>query len=107
MKLIIAVIKPFKLDDVRAALTAAGVQGMTVSAVHGIGRQKMAGSEAEASMVPKMKIEMVVEDDQVDPVLDAIQASAATGTVGDGKIFVADVGHAVRIRTGETNEAAI
>ncbi len=107
MKLIIAVIKPFKLDGVRAALTEAGVQGMTVSEVRGIGRETQAGGGEASTMVPKMKIEIVVEDEQVALVMEAIQASAATGAVGDDKIFVADVGQAVRIRTGETDEAAL
>lgn len=105
--MIIAVIQPFKLDAVRAALTEAGVQGMTVSEVRGIGRPTLAGTDTATTMVPKMKIEIVVEDVLLDAVLDAIQASAATGDVGDGKIFVADVGQAVRIRTGEMNEAAL
>lgn len=104
MKLVIAVIKPFKLEAVRAALTAMDVRGMTVSEVRGSGDS---GAGAEGAMVPKMKIEVVVDDAQVSAVVEAVQASAATGSVGDGKIFVAEVGQAVRIRTGETDEAAL
>jgi nitrogen regulatory protein PII len=112
MKLIIAVIKPFKLDDVREALSAAGVQGMTVSEVKGFGRQKgqteiYRGAEYTTNMVPKIKIEVVVEDGQAAQVVETIQQAAHTGSIGDGKIFVADVGQAVRIRTGETNETAL
>jgi nitrogen regulatory protein P-II 2 len=112
MKLIIAVIKPFKLDDVREALSAAGVQGMTVSEVKGCGRQKgqteiYRGAEYTTNMVPKIKIEVVVEDGQAAQVVETIQQAAHTGSIGDGKIFVADVGQAVRIRTGETNETAL
>jgi nitrogen regulatory protein PII len=112
MKLIIAVIKPFKLDEVREALSAAGVQGMTVSEVKGFGRQKgqteiYRGAEYTTNMVPKIKIEVVVEDSQAAQVVETIQQSAHTGSIGDGKIFVADVGQAVRIRTGETNETAL
>jgi nitrogen regulatory protein P-II 2 len=104
MKLVIAVIKPFKLEAVRAALTALDVRGMMVSEVRGSGDS---GAGAEGAMVPKMKIEVVVDDAQVSAVVEAVQASAATGSVGDGKIFVAEVGQAVRIRTGETDEAAL
>jgi len=112
MKLVIAVIKPFKLDEVREALASAGVQGMTVSEVKGYGRQKghteiYRGAEYAITMVPKVKIEVVVEDVQLSMVVEAIQQSATTGTIGDGKIFVADIGQAVRIRTGETNDAAL
>ena len=112
MKLIIAVIKPFKLDEVREALSAAGVQGMTVSEVKGFGRQKgqteiYRGAEYTTNMVPKIKIEVVVEDSQAAQVVETIQQSAHTGSIGDGKIFVADIGQAVRIRTGETNETAL
>lgn len=112
MKLVIAIVKPYKLDDVREALSAAGVQGMTVSEVQGFGRQKghteiYRGAEYTANMVPKVKIEVVIDDDQLPAVLDAIEQNAKTGTIGDGKIFVTDVGHAVRIRTGETNDAAL
>jgi nitrogen regulatory protein P-II 2 len=112
MKLIIAVIKPFKLDDVREALSAAGVQGMTVSEVKGFGRQKgqteiYRGAEYTTNMVPKIKIEVVVDDAQASHVVETIQQAAHTGSIGDGKIFVADIGQAVRIRTGETNETAL
>ena len=112
MKLVIAVIKPFKLDDVREALSTAGVQGMTVSEVKGFGRQKgqteiYRGAEYTTNMVPKIKIEVVVEDGQAAQVVETIQQAAHTGSIGDGKIFVADIGLAVRIRTGETNETAL
>ena len=112
MKLVIAIIKPFKLDEVREALTAAGVQGMTVSEVKGFGRQKgqteiYRGAEYTTNMVPKIKIEVVVTDEQVASVVETIQQTAHTGSIGDGKIFVAEVSSAVRIRTGETNETAL
>ena len=112
MKLVIAIIKPFKLDEVREALSAAGVQGMTVSEVKGFGRQKgqteiYRGAEYTTNMVPKVKIEVVVEDGQAAQVVETIQQAAHTGSIGDGKIFVADIGQAVRIRTGETNETAL
>ena len=112
MKLIIAIIKPFKLDDVRDVLTALGVQGLTVSEVKGYGRQKgqteiYRGAEYESSFVPKTKIEVVVADDLADRVVEAIETTAATGKIGDGKIFVLEVAKAVRIRTGETDNAAI
>ena len=112
MKLVIAIIKPFKLDEVREALTASGVQGMTVSEVKGFGRQKgqteiYRGAEYTTNMVPKIKIEIVVGDDIVSQVVETIQQTAHTGSIGDGKIFVAEVTSAVRIRTGETNETAL
>ena len=112
MKLVIAVIKPFKLDEVREALSAAGVQGMTVTEVKGFGRQKgqteiYRGAEYTTNMVPKIKIEVVVEDSQLARVVETIQQAAHTGSIGDGKIFVADIAQAVRIRTGETNETAL
>ena len=112
MKLVIAIIKPFKLDEVREALTATGVQGMTVSEVKGFGRQKgqteiYRGAEYTTNMVPKIKIEVVVTDEQVASVVETIQQTAHTGSIGDGKIFVAEVASAVRIRTGETNETAL
>ncbi len=112
MKLVIAVIKPFKLDEVREALSAAGVQGMTVTEVKGFGRQKgqteiYRGAEYTTNMVPKIKIEVVVDDGQLARVVETIQQAAHTGSIGDGKIFVADIGQAVRIRTGETNETAL
>ncbi len=112
MKLIIAIIKPFKLDDVREALSAIGVAGLTVSEVKGYGRQKgqteiYRGAEYEASFVPKTKLEIVVTSDMADRVCDVIQQTAATGKIGDGKIFVLDVAKTIRIRTGETDQAAI
>ena len=112
MKLVIAIIKPFKLDEVREALSATGVQGMTVTEVKGFGRQKgqteiYRGAEYSTNMVPKIKIEVVVEDAQVGQVVETIQQAAHTGSIGDGKIFVTTIGQAVRIRTGETNETAL
>jgi nitrogen regulatory protein P-II 2 len=112
MKLVIAIIKPFKLDEVREALSALGVQGMTVTEVKGFGRQKgqteiYRGAEYSTNMVPKIKIETVVGDDLAARVVEAIQQSANTGAIGDGKIFVLDVGSAVRIRTGETDDTAL
>ena len=112
MKLIIAIIKPFKLDEVREALTEIGIAGMTVSEVKGFGRQKgqteiYRGAEYSTNMVPKIKIEVVCTTDLASKVVEAIQASANTGAIGDGKIFVLDVGQAVRIRTGETDETAL
>ena len=112
MKLVIAIIKPFKLDEVREALMAAGIQGMTVIEVKGFGRQKgqteiYRGAEYTTNMVPKIKIEVVVADSMVAAVVETIQAAAQTGSIGDGKIFVAEVISAVRIRTGETDETAL
>jgi len=112
MKLIMAIIKPFKLDDVREALTPLGVQGLTVSEVKGFGRQKgqteiYRGAEYHVNFLPKVKIEVVVNDDLVDPVVEAIIKSAHTGKIGDGKIFIIDIERAVRIRTGETDGAAL
>jgi nitrogen regulatory protein PII len=112
MKLIVAIIKPFKLEDVRDALAAAGVQGMTVSEVRGFGRQKgqteiYRGAEYNTAFVPKVRIEIVVSDGVVAGAIEAIQTTANTGSIGDGKIFVLDVDQAVRIRTGELNEDAI
>ena len=112
MKLVIAVIKPFKLDEVREALSATGVQGMTVTEVKGFGRQKgqteiYRGAEYTTNMVPKIKIEVAIEDGQAARVVETIQQAAHTGSIGDGKIFVTDIGQAVRIRTGETNETAL
>lgn len=112
MKLVMAIIKPFKLDDVREALTPLGIQGMTVSEVKGFGRQKgqteiYRGAEYEVSFLPKVKIEIAVSDDLVESTVEAIQKSAQTGKIGDGKIFVLDVGQAVRIRTGETDTQAL
>jgi nitrogen regulatory protein P-II 2 len=112
MKLVIAVIKPFKLDEVRDALTAIGVHGMTVTEVKGYGRQKghteiYRGTEYAVNFLPKIKIEVAVPSEQADKVVDAITAAAKTGQIGDGKIFVYDIDHAVRIRTGETDTAAL
>jgi nitrogen regulatory protein P-II 2 len=112
MKLIMAIIKPFKLDEVRESLTALGVQGLTVTEVKGFGRQKgqteiYRGAEYSVSFLPKVKIEVVLEDGQVDQVVEAISKAANTGRIGDGKIFVLDVSAAVRIRTGETGAEAL
>jgi nitrogen regulatory protein P-II 2 len=112
MKLVMAIIKPFKLDEVRDALTGVGVHGLTVTEVKGYGRQKghteiYRGTEYAVSFLPKLKIEVAVAADQVDKVTDAIVGAAKTGQIGDGKIFVFDVDHAVRIRTGETDDAAL
>jgi len=112
MQLIIAIIKPFKLDEVRDALTAIGVHGMTISEVKGYGRQKghteiYRGAEYAVHFLPKVRIEVAVPDEQADRVIDAITASAKTGQIGDGKIFVTDLSRAVRIRTGETNNDAL
>ena len=112
MKLIMAIIKPFKLDDVREALTPLGVQGLTVTEVKGFGRQKgqteiYRGAEYHVNFLPKVKIEVVVTADLADQVIEAITKSAQTGKIGDGKIFVLDVERAVRIRTGETDAAAL
>jgi nitrogen regulatory protein P-II 2 len=112
MKLIIAIIKPFKLDEVREALMGIGATGMTVTEVKGFGRQKgqteiYRGAEYSTNMVPKIKIEIACPDDLADSAVEAIQATASTGAIGDGKIFVLDLGQAVRIRTGETNETAL
>jgi nitrogen regulatory protein P-II 2 len=112
MKMVMAIIKPFKLDEVREALTALGVAGMTVTEVKGFGRQKgqteiYRGAEYSTSMVPKLKVEVVCADSLSARVVEAIQQSANTGAIGDGKIFVLDVGEAVRIRTGEIDETAL
>ena len=112
MKLVIAIIKPFKLDEVREALSGVGIAGMTVTEVKGFGRQKghteiYRGAEYSTNMVPKIKIEVVCASDMAGAVVEAIQASANTGAIGDGKIFVLDVGQAVRIRTGETDDSAL
>ena len=112
MKLIVAVIKPFKLDDVREALTPLGVQGLTVSEVKGFGRQKgqteiYRGAEYHVSFLPKVKIEVAVADDLADQVIEAIAKAGHTGKIGDGKIFVVDLQRAVRIRTGETDTEAL
>ncbi len=112
MKKIEAIIKPFKLDDVKDALHDAGVSGLTVSEVKGFGRQKghtelYRGAEYVVDFLPKVKIEVVVEDDQAERVVEAIEAAARTGRIGDGKIFVLGVEQAVRIRTGDRGEDAI
>jgi len=112
MKLVMAVIKPFKLDEVRDALTGIGVHGLTVTEVKGYGRQKghteiYRGTEYAVSFLPKLKIEVAVAADQVDKVTEAITAAAKTGQIGDGKFFVSTVERAVRIRTGETDDAAL
>ena len=112
MKLITAVIKPFKLEEVRSALTDLGLQGMTVSEVKGYGRQKghteiYRGAEYAVNFLPKIKIEVVVPSGEVDKVVEAITRSAKTGQIGDGKIFVSAIEHTVRIRTGETDDSAL
>ena len=112
MKLIVAVIKPFKLDDVREALSETGVHGLTVTEVKGFGRQKghtelYRGAEYVVAFLPKIRIDIAVTDDAVDTVIEAVLASARTGKVGDGKIFVSPLEHVVRIRTGEEDEGAI
>jgi nitrogen regulatory protein P-II 2 len=112
MKLITAIIKPFKLDEVREALSEINVQGMTVTEVKGFGRQKghtelYRGAEYVVDFLPKIKIEAAVDDDIVDQVIDAIQGAARTGKIGDGKIFVSDLNQVIRIRTGETGNEAL
>ena len=112
MKLVMAIIKPFKLDGTREALTELGIQGLTVSEVKGFGRQKgqteiYRGAEYAVSFLPKVKVEVVVEDGLLDRVVETIQTAANTGKIGDGKIFVLDVAQAVRIRTGESGADAI
>lgn len=112
MKLVIAIIKPFKLDEVREALTTLGVHGLTASEVKGFGRQKgqseiYRGAEYTVSFLPKVKIEVAVADDMVERVVESIRSTAQTGRIGDGKIFVCDITHAVRIRTGETGNDAL
>ncbi|GBR43515.1 P-II family nitrogen regulator [Neokomagataea thailandica] len=112
MKLVTAIIKPFKLDDIREALTPLGIQGLTVTEVKGFGRQKgqteiYRGAEYHVSFLPKLKIEIVVSDNVVQEVVDIIRDAAHTGKIGDGKIFVSPVDEIIRIRTGETGEAAL
>jgi nitrogen regulatory protein P-II 2 len=112
MKIVMAIIKPFKLDEVRDALTAVGVQGLTVTEVKGYGRQKghteiYRGTEYAVSFLPKIKLEVAVAADMVDKVVEAISAAAKTGQIGDGKIFVMPLEDAVRIRSGETGETAL
>lgn len=112
MKLIMAIIKPFKLDDVREALTPLGIQGLTVSEVKGFGRQKgqteiYRGAEYQVSFLPKVKIEVAVPSDLAEQVVEAICSTAKTDKIGDGKVFVFDIQKAVRIRTGETDSDAL
>jgi len=112
MKIVMAIIKPFKLEEVRDALTAIGVHGLTVTEVKGYGRQKghteiYRGAEYAVSFLPKIKIEVAINSDQVDKTIEAITAAAKTGQIGDGKIFVINLEHAVRIRTGEADAAAL
>jgi nitrogen regulatory protein P-II 2 len=112
MKLVIAVIKPFKLDEVREALTRIGIHGMTVTEVKGYGRQKghmeiYRGAEYAVNFLPKVRIELGVASEQVDQVMDVLAAAARTGQIGDGKIFVTPIDHALRIRTGETDSDAL
>ena len=112
MKIVMAIIKPFKLDEVRDALTSVGVHGMTVTEVKGYGRQKghteiYRGTEYAVSFLPKLKIEVAIPSDQADKIIETITTAAKTGQIGDGKIFVLSLDQAVRIRTGETAEAAL
>ena len=112
MKLVVAIIKPFKLDDVREALAEVGVQGITVTEVKGFGRQKghtelYRGAEYVVDFLPKIKLEVAVADDQLDRVIEAIQVSARTGKIGDGKIFVSALEQVIRIRTGELDHDAL
>lgn len=112
MKLVTAIIKPFKLDDVREALSEIGVQGLTTTEVKGFGRQKghtelYRGAEYVVDFLPKVKLEIAIGDDQVDAVIDAVTKSAQSGKIGDGKIFVTNIEQAIRIRTGESGEEAL
>jgi nitrogen regulatory protein P-II 2 len=112
MKMIIAIIKPFKLEDVRDALTATGIQGMTVAEVKGYGRQKghteiYRGAEYAVNFLPKIRLDVAVDDNQADKVVEVIANAAKTGQIGDGKIFVTGIDSAVRIRTGETDSDAL
>jgi len=112
MKLLTAIIKPFKLEEVRSALTDIGLQGMTVTEVKGYGRQKghteiYRGAEYAVSFLPKIKIEIVIADDQVEKAIEAVSSVAKTGQIGDGKIFVSPIEHTIRVRTGETGETAL
>ena len=112
MKMIMAVIKPFKLDDVREALASHGIAGITVTEVKGFGRQKghtelYRGAEYVVDFLPKVKVEVAVTDDQVEPVVEAIVKAAGTGKIGDGKVFVYDLGRVIRIRTGELDGDAL
>ena len=112
MKMVTAIIKPYKVDEVRAALAEVGVQGVTVTEVKGFGRQKghtelYRGAEYVVDFLPKVRLEIAVPDERVDAVIDAIVASARTGKIGDGKVFVTELGSVVRIRTGELDEKAL
>ena len=112
MKIVMAIIKPFKLDEVRDALTSVGVQGLTVTEVKGYGRQKghteiYRGTEYAVSFLPKLKIEVAVKAELADRVVEAIGSAAKTGQIGDGKIFISSIEHAVRIRTGEVDDNAV
>jgi nitrogen regulatory protein PII len=112
MKLITSIIKPFKLDEVREALAELGVTGLTVTEVKGFGRQKghtelYRGAEYVVDFLPKVKVEVAVADDRVEPAIEAITKAARTGKIGDGKIFVSPIDQAIRIRTGETNDSAV
>jgi nitrogen regulatory protein PII len=112
MKLITAIVKPFKLDDVKDALKTAGVQGLTVSEARGFGRQgghteTYRGAEYRIDFVPKVRIEVVIDDDAVDQIIDVIRTAASTGKIGDGKIWVTEVGRLIRIRTGEEGSDAV
>ena len=112
MKMVMAVIKPFKLDEVRDSLTELGIQGITVTEVRGFGRQNghteiYRGAEYEVNYLPKIKLELAIEDDLLDRVLETISNTAQTGQIGDGKLFVSDLTTAVRIRTGETGSEAL
>ena len=112
MKMIAAIIKPFKLDDVRTALVEAGIHGMTVTEVRGFGRQKghvelYRGAKYEVNFIPKIKIEVAVPDDKADKIIGVVAEAAKTGEIGDGKIFVYDLGGVIRIRTGENGEGAL
>lgn len=112
MKLIVAIIKPFKLDEVRTALTELGIDGMTVTDVKGFGRQKghtevYRGAEYVVNFLPKVKIEVAVSDDKADAVVEALETTAKTGSIGDGKIFVSSLEQSIRIRTGESGDEAL
>ena len=112
MKLVTAIIKPFKLDEVREALSGFGVQGITVTEVKGFGRQKghtelYRGAEYVVDFLPKVKLELIIEDEMVEKAVEAIRSSAHTGRIGDGKIFVSSIDDAIRIRTGERGDAAV
>ena len=112
MKLVMAIIKPFKLDEVREALTGLGIEGMTVTEVKGYGRQKghteiYRGAEYAVSFLPKLKLELAVNSDQVEAIVDAIVAAARTGQIGDGKIFISPIDQVIRVRTGEKDADAL